>query len=103
MNPDQAFHTLDASSTDGIIASMQTEADERFSFDSLLIHTWLSQLLDEAVELYVARRTSRFFGMQTGQAQRAFLRVFGHLADAEFHRIVESLYRFTTCDDPLAI
>lgn len=101
MNLDQSFPAPAAPSSDGLIANMH--AEDIFSFDALLIHTWLSQLLDEAVELYVARRTSRFFGMQTGQAQRAFLRVFGHPNDNDFHRIIQSMYRFTTCEDPLAI
>ena len=40
---------------------------------------------------------------QSGQAQRGFLRIFGHPQDEEFHRLLQSMSRFTTCEDPLAV
>jgi hypothetical protein len=86
-----------------ISPSSDPAADESFSFDALMIHAWLSQLLDEAVGLYVRRRSSKNFGLQTGQAQRGFLRIFGSPKDTEFHRIAQNMYRFTSCDDPLAV
>jgi hypothetical protein len=67
-----------------------------------MIHAWLKDLLDEAIQDYVRKPGGRYCGMQTGQAQRRFLAIFGHPNDAEFHRISQNMYRFTTCDDPLA-
>jgi len=79
------------------------DALDPFSFDALMIHAWLSQLLDDVTGLYASRRNARSFGVQTGQAQRAFLRMFGHPNDDELRRLVQSMYRFTTCEDPLGI
>lgn len=89
---------------DGLAPSVTpiTVAHENFSFDSLMIHAWLSQLLEEAVGVYANRKHSRLNGMQTGQAQRGFLRIFGNPGDAELHRVIQNMYRFTSCDDPLA-
>jgi hypothetical protein len=111
MNPENRFWKSPAPGQEGIVSIINPQVpaltgnleEDSFSFDALMIHAWLSQLLDEGIETYVTRRTTKFFGMQTGQAQRGFLRVFGHLADADFHRLVQSMYRFTTCDDPLAV
>src|SRR5690242_2747462 len=79
-----------------------TVAHENFTFDSLMIHAWLSQLLEEAIGLYTTHKQLRFTGMQTGQAQRGFLRIFGNPNDAEAHRLIQNMYRFTSCDDPVA-
>src|SRR5258707_3542920 len=68
-----------------------TVAHENFSFDSLMIHAWLSQLLEEAIGVYAARKQARFSGMQTGQAQRGFLRIFGTPNDAELHRLIQNI------------
>src|SRR5436305_99844 len=103
MNPENRFRTSPASGPEKMIPPINVEGsivsnhleDESFSFDKVMIHAWLSQLLDEAIEVYVSRRNSKFFGMQTGQAQRGFLRVFGHPSDADFHRLIQSMYRFT--------
>ena len=109
MNPENRFWTSPAPGADKIVAAMNSAAfsgsleDDSFSFDALMIHAWLSQLLDEAIEVYASRRNSKFFGMQTGQAQRGFLRVFGHPTDGDFERLAQSMYRFTSCDDPLAV
>jgi hypothetical protein len=83
-------------------ASPLTVAHDNFTFDSLMIHAWLSQLLDEAIGLYASRKPSKSFGLQTGQAQRGFLRIFGNPENDELHRLIQNMYRFTSCDDPLA-
>ena len=85
------------------VEALASAEDDHFSFDALMIHAWLSQLLDEAIEVYVSRKNSKFLGMQGGQAQRGFLRIFGHTQDDEFHQLAQSMHRFTTCEDPLAV
>ncbi len=82
-------------------ASSISPAHESFTFDSLMIHAWLNQLLDEAIGLYANRKESKI-GLQTGQAQRGFMRIFGNPQHDELHRLVQNMYRFTSCDDPLA-
>ncbi len=47
------------------VEALAKAGDDHFSFDALMIHAWLSQLLDEAIEVYVSRKNSKFFGMQT--------------------------------------
>lgn len=73
-----------------------------FYLDSLLIHAWLNQLLVQGVADYAERKHPKNWGMQTGQAQRAFLQIFGHIREEELHRLLQSYYRFTEYDDPLA-
>jgi hypothetical protein len=110
MNPEFRPSTATSASRDKLtdpknvdVSSVRKTDDDSFTFHALMIHAWLSQLLDEAIEIYVARRNSKFFGMQSGQAQRGFLRIFGHLGDVEFQRLVQNMYWFTTCEDPVAV
>src|SRR2546421_10046047 len=110
MNPEIRYWSSAISMEDKVTFAMNLDVgalaraeDDHFSFDALMIHAWLSQLLDEAIEVYVSRKNSKFFGMQSGQAQRGFLRIFGHPQDEEFHRLLQSMSRFTTCEDPLAV
>src|SRR5437899_2784115 len=74
-------------------AAPLSTANQSFSFDSLMIHAWLSQLLDESTGLYAHRKQSKSFGLQTGQAQRGFLRIFGNPQDAELHCLIQNMYR----------
>ncbi|HSU54671.1 MAG TPA: hypothetical protein VLT36_11485 [Candidatus Dormibacteraeota bacterium] len=83
--------------------SVDNVANETFSYDALMIHAWLNSLLEEAREVYASRKNPRFFGLQTGQAQRGFLRIFGNPKDADLHRLIQNMYRFTTCSDPYAV
>src|SRR5262249_24769135 len=76
---------------------------DTFVFDALMIHAWLRDLLDEAIQDYVSKRKGKYSGMQTGQAHRRFLSIFGYPNDAEFQRLSQSMYRFTTSEDPLAV
>src|SRR5262252_4229921 len=78
------------------------EGQDEFYLDALMIHAWLNQLLVQAAGDYVGRRTPKHRGMQSGQAQRAFLQIFGHVKDPELHLLLQSFYRFTEYEDPLA-
>jgi len=79
------------------------EGEDSFGFDALMIHTWLKDLLDEAVQNYASKRNGRYSAMQSGQAQRRFLSIFGHPNDTDFQRLSQNMYRFTTCEDSLAV
>jgi hypothetical protein len=85
------------------LSPAETDEQESFTFYALMIHAWLKDLLDEAVQDYARKPTGKYSGMQTGQAHRRFLSIFGHLNDAEFQRLSQNMYRFTTCNDPLAV
>jgi hypothetical protein len=75
--------------------------DESY-LDALMIHAWLNQLLIQAAADYTERKNPKQRPMQTGQAQRTFLQIFGHIKDEELHRLLQGFYRFTEYDDPLA-
>jgi hypothetical protein len=83
------------------VALGRVEQDD-FYLDSLLIHAWLNQLLVQGVADYAEKKHPKNWGMQTGQAQRASLQIFGHIKDHDLHRLLQSFYRFTEFDDPLA-
>jgi hypothetical protein len=74
------------------------------SFFLHLFHTqsWLSQLEAQASAEYAERKDRRYRVMQTSQAQRAFLHVFGPLNGGPFADLLENLYRFTEYEHPLA-
>lgn|ERR1051325_4587672 len=75
---------------------------EAFSLDSMLIHAWLGQLLMDAAARYAQRNGPDRPPMQEGHAQAGFLKIFGNPDEHELHRLLQSFYRFTQCDDPLA-
>ena len=76
--------------------------NEAFSLDSMLIHAWLGELLADAATRYAKRNTAQRPPMQEGHAQAGFLKIFGNPDGNELHRLLQSFYRFTQCDDPLA-
>jgi hypothetical protein len=73
---------------------------ENFSLDCMLIHAWLGQLLADAATRYASRNERP--PMQAGHAQAGFLKIFGNPDEQELHRLLQSFYRFTQSDDPLA-
>jgi hypothetical protein len=75
---------------------------DNFVLDSMLIHAWLGQLLMDAAVRYGQRQGTERPPMQEGHAQAGFIRVFGNPDEQELHRLLQSFYRFTQCDDPLA-
>src|SRR5262249_33180697 len=77
------------------------QPDESY-LDALMIHAWLNQLLVQAAADYTERKRTKQRPMQTGQGQRAFLQIFGHVKDHDLPRLLQSFYRFTEYDDPLA-
>ena len=76
--------------------------NDSFSLDTMLIHAWLGQLLMDAAVRYGQRNGNERPPMQEGHAQAGFLRIFGNPDEKELHRLLQSFYRFTQCDDPLA-
>ena len=89
------------SSLEAAVALSEAEQD-RFYLKAFMIQGWLSQLVAQAAAEYAPRLNRRYRVMQTGQAQRGFLQTFGNVADAQFHDLLDSLYRFTEYDHPLA-
>ena len=67
-----------------------------------LVSAWLGQLVAEGVAHYAERKDPKHLPMQSGQAQRAFLRIFGNPADHQLVHFLQGLHRFTESDHPLA-
>jgi hypothetical protein len=65
-----------------------------FYIDAFVIEAWLGHIVLEAAAEYAQNKNPKDRAMQTGQAWRGFLEVFGHAKDNEFHYVMQSVYRF---------
>jgi hypothetical protein len=73
-----------------------------FYLDAFMIEAWLGQAISGAMTEYAEKKNAKDRAMQTGQAWRGFLELFGRAKDAEFHHVLRSLYRFADYEDVLA-
>jgi len=70
-----------------------------FYLSAFMIEAWLGQVVLEAAAEYAEEKNAKDRAMQTGQAWRGFLQLFGHAKDEDFHHVLQSLYRFAEYDD----
>jgi hypothetical protein len=70
-----------------------------FYLDAFLIEAWLGHVVLEATAEYAEKKNAKDRALQTGQAWRGFLEVFGHARDEDFHLLMGSVYRFCEYDD----
>src|ERR1039458_4925006 len=70
-----------------------------FYLDAFMIEGWLGSALLEVVKEYAEKKSAGQRQMQTGQAWRCFLQIFGHVGDNEFHHVYSSLLRFAGYND----
>jgi len=75
------------------------KSQDNFYVTAFMIEVWLGQVVLEAAAEYAGKKAAKDRAMQTGQAWRGFLNVFGHAKGAEFHHILQCLYRFAEYDD----
>ncbi|MGP8201655.1 MAG: hypothetical protein ACLQU4_19365 [Limisphaerales bacterium] len=73
-----------------------------FYLDAFMFEAWLGNVVLAAAAEYAEKKNAKDRAMQTGQAWHIFIELFGHAKNAEFHRVLQSLYRFTQYEDPLA-
>lgn len=73
-----------------------------FYLDAFMIEAWLGQVVVMAAAEYAEKKDARERRMQDGEAWRAFLEIFGHVQDHEFHYVFQSLLRFAGYDDAQA-
>ncbi len=73
-----------------------------FYLDAFMFEAWLGNAALDAAAEYAEKKNANDRAMQSGQAWRVFLELFGHARDAEFHHLLQSLYRFTEYENPLA-
>jgi hypothetical protein len=78
------------------------QENDPFYLDAFMIEAWLGQAVLEAASEYARTKCARNRNMQTGQAWRAFLPLFGHAQDAEFPHVLQSLFRFAEYEDAQA-
>jgi len=75
---------------------------DNFYVTAFMIECWLGHIILEAAEEYAGKKCARNRKMQTGQAWRVFMELFGHAKDAEFPHVLQSFYRFAEYDDSQA-
>jgi hypothetical protein len=70
-----------------------------FYVDAFMIEAWLGHSALEAAAEYANHKKAKDRALQTGQAWRGFLDLFGQAEDHEFHGVMQSLYRFCEYED----
>ena len=89
-------------SIDDAVALCEKERDN-FYLTAFVIQGWLGQLIVQAAAEYAEKKDAKDRVMQSGQAWRVFLDLFGKFTDKEFPHIYSSLLRFASYEDePLA-
>jgi len=83
-------------------AALCEKEQDNFYVTAFMIEAWLGHAALTAAAEYAEKKNAKDRAMQTGQAWRGFLELFGRAKDAEFHHVLQSLYRFTEYEDPLA-
>ncbi len=79
--------------------AMCARESDPFYLDAFMIEAWLGCHVLALAGEYAEKKCARNRKMQTGQAWRGFQQLFGHVKDAEFHHVLQSLYRFAEYDD----
>ncbi len=82
------------------LALCEREQDD-FYLNAYKIQSWLRHLLAQAAAQYADKTGPGRRPMQMGQAQHAFLEIFGQITEGEFLDLLQSLYRFTESKDRL--
>lgn len=79
-------------------ALVERERDP-FYLDAFMFEAWLGSHIWESAREYAEKKCARNRKMQTGQAWRGFLDLFGHVRDTEYFPLLSHLYRFAEYDD----
>lgn len=85
-------------SMEDAVALCEKEQDN-FYIDVFLIEIWLGQVVCVTHGEYAGKKKAKHRRMQTGQAWRGFMEIFGRAKDNEFHHVYQSLLRFAGYDD----
>lgn len=64
-----------------------------------MFEAWLGSHILEIAAEYAEKKRAQDRRLQTGQAWRGFLQLFGHVKDEDFHHLLSHLYRFAEYDD----
>jgi hypothetical protein len=70
-----------------------------FYLHAFMFEAWFGIHVLEAAAEYAEKKCARDRRMQTGQAWRGFLALFGHVSDGDFHHVLSHLFRFAEYDD----
>ena len=82
--------------------AISEKAQDPFFLDAFMIQAWLGTVVLDAATEYAQKKQPRERQMQTGQAWRRFLELFGHAKDDEFHHVLQNLLRFAQYDNAQA-
>jgi hypothetical protein len=73
-----------------------------FYLTAFALQAWVGDLICKAAAEYAEKKNPRDRPMQTGQAWRGFLDLFGRATDREFPQLLCDLFRFLEYEDPMA-
>ena len=81
------------------LAICQQENDN-FYVTAFMIESWLGDVTCGTVAQYAERKSAKCRKLQHGLAAESFAAHFGHVSDADFSHLFQSLIRFAEFDDP---
>ena len=85
-------------SIEDAVALCEKERDN-FYLTAFVIQGWLGQLIVQAAAEYAEKKDAKDRVMQSGQAWRVFLDLFGNVTDKEFPHVYSSLLRFASYEE----
>lgn len=80
-------------------AAVCEKEKDPFFLDAFMFEAWMGEVVLDGATEYAEKKNAKDRTMQTGQAWRAFLKIFGHVQDEHFHHVFEHFYRFAAYDD----
>ena len=83
-------------------AALCEKERDPFYPDAFMFQCWLGDLVRQAAAEYAEKKNPKDRFLQSGQAWRGFLKLFGHAEDKDFPVMLSHLFRFAEYNDPLA-
>jgi len=78
------------------------QAQDGFYLTAFMAQCWIGTLVTNATAEYAEKKNPRDRSLQTGEAWRVFLQIFGRGPDSDFPIILNQVFRFADCEDSLA-
>jgi hypothetical protein len=73
-----------------------------FYLNAFMFQAWLGDLIVQAAAEYAEKKNPKDRLIQSGQAWQGFQKLFGHVEDQHLPSLLEHLFRFAECDDPMS-
>jgi hypothetical protein len=98
--PERKVLPLMKTSNDAV--ALSEEEHDSFFLNAFAVQCWLGRLVVEVKAEYAEKKNPKDRSLQTCQAWRGFLTLFGDASDEEFPKLLSHLFRFAEYDDVLA-